>query len=338
MSRILRVRPETLQENTKRLLGPNTRALYVVDKTVFALYRAEIERLGVENLLLLDASEEGKNLHTLMRIFDALSERNVSRSDFLVAIGGGITGDLCGFAAASYMRGMRYLNIPTTLLAMVDASIGGKTGCNYRNLKNLIGAFYEPEEIWIAPRFLSTLPIAELRTGIAEIIKIAMVLDEDFFCLLEALSPDSFAEQLPEIIERAQGLKESVVREDFEDRGARHSLNFGHTIGHALEALALDERKELRHGYAIAVGMAEMMRLALAQGYCDKEAHDRLIDLLKRHQLLSPLPYEMSRVFEKMQHDKKKAGDRFQFIISERVGSYRRLSLNREEAREFLGL
>lgn len=338
MSRILHVQPETLREHMKRLLDANTRALYVVDQTVYALYRSELESLGKENILLTEASEETKSLSTLMRIFDALIERNLSRSDYLVAIGGGITGDLCGFAAATYMRGMRYLNIPTTLLAMVDASIGGKTGCNYRNLKNLLGAFYEPEEIWIAPRFLTTLPIEELRTGIAEIIKIAMVLDEDFFYFLEGSETDPFDRRLPEIIERAQRLKESVVREDFADRGARHSLNFGHSIGHALEALALEERQSLRHGYAIAIGMAEMMRLSLAQGYCNRDAHDRLIALLKRHHLLSPLPYEMKRVFEKMKYDKKKTGEQFQFIISERIGSYRRLSLNHEEAREFLGL
>jgi 3-dehydroquinate synthase len=256
---------------TLHALAGGGRMFVITDSTVARLYGRSLVRRcareGADALLLeVPPGEKTKNARSLLALQSRLIRAGVSRSSLVVALGGGVIGDLAGFVAATVLRGIRLVQVPTTLLAQVDSSVGGKVGIDHPSGKNLLGAFHQPVAVYIDPLVLRTLPIREFRNGMAEIVKIAASLDAPFFSMLETkarrLSRAS-TRDLSDIIARAVGLKAAVVSRDETESGLRKVLNLGHTLGHAYEAAS---EYRLKHGYAVALGLAGEARLARALG------------------------------------------------------------------------
>ncbi len=276
---------------------------------------------------ILAAGETSKSLDVITRIYDRLIELNADRRTIVIAVGGGVVGDAAGFVAATFMRGLPFIQVPTTLLSAVDSSVGGKTGVNHSKAKNMIGAFYQPIGVLIDTAALETLPDREYRSGLAEVVKYGVILDAEFFTYLEhhveainARRPDV----LRRIIAQSCTLKAKVVEEDeFEMKGLRASLNYGHTFGHAFEALA--GYGELLHGEAVAIGMVHASRLAERRGLIDANVTQRQITLLKALHLPTALPCAIQLttddVLARMKLDKKSVSGRLRFILPTRLGS-----------------
>ncbi len=303
------------------------------NETVAPLYAtplAEKLRAAGHRVLEFNAPEgEGaKNLDWTSRAYDALAEFGFGRSGAIVAVGGGVVGDWAGFVAATWMRGVRFVQVPTTLLAMVDSSVGGKTGVNHPRAKNLIGAFHQPDRVLIDPQCLQTLPIRELRAGMAEVVKYGVIADAEFFAWLENHSEDALKLEpstIQKIIARSCEIKAQVVGTDereSDSSGVRATLNYGHTVGHAIEATA--GYGEFLHGEAIAVGMTVAAHLAKILGVCDDG--DSLIERQTRlfEQIGLPTKTQNLASFEKlwaaMALDKKSRDGRVNFILPTRLG------------------
>lgn len=279
------------------------------------------------NTEILPAGETSKSLDVVAQIYDRLIDLNADRRTIIIAVGGGVVGDAAGFIAATFMRGLPFIQVPTTLLSAVDSSVGGKTGVNHAKAKNMIGAFYQPIGVFIDTDTIKTLPDREYRAGLAEIVKYGVILDAEFFAYLEhhveainARQPDV----LRQIISQSCILKAKVVEEDeFEMKGLRAALNYGHTFGHAFEALA--GYGELLHGEAVAIGMVHASRLAERRGLIDAKVTERQISLLKALHLPTALPcsieFTTSEVLGRMKLDKKTVSGRLRFILPTRLGS-----------------
>ena len=261
--------------------------------------------------------EQQKNLSTYGQVLNFLCDRRFTRSDFLVALGGGVVGDLAGFAAATYQRGIPYIQVPTTLLSMVDSSVGGKTAVDLDHGKNQAGCFYQPSLVLCDPSLLNTLPEREYRAGCAEIIKYAMLYSEDF---LRELEETPVREQFERVISVCVGMKRDVVRDDEFDRGQRALLNLGHTVGHAVEACS---GFTLLHGEGVAIGMAIITRAAVEKGLCTPETLPRLLAVLERYGLPTETDYSLTDILAAAEADKKRTDDVTKFIVPERVGHCR---------------
>jgi 3-dehydroquinate synthase len=305
-------------------------ALVVTDSNLQALgfarvYEAGLSAQGIEaTTVALPAGERTKSLANAGRLYDALVERKADRHTLIVAAGGGVIGDLAGFVAATYARGLPLLMVPSTLLAQVDSSVGGKVGINHPDAKNVIGAFHQPVGVWIDTDTLHTLPPRELRCGMAEVVKYSMILDAELLALVEenaeAISEGKEA-PLAAIIARSCRLKAGVVEQDErEETGARAILNFGHTIGHAIEAVAgYDGPYE--HGEAVAIGMVAECRLAERLGWIDAGAVARLERLLERLRLpTASTGLAPERLLAAMGRDKKNRGGRIRFVLPRAIG------------------
>lgn len=272
---------------------------------------------------VVPSGEHRKTLATVARMYDAFIEAKLDRKGLVVVIGGGVLGDAAGFAAASYLRGIRFVQIPTTLLAHVDSSVGGKTGVDLPQGKNLIGSFHQPSSVLIDPKTLQTLPIRELRAGLAEVIKYGIIYDNPFFVKVDALLPRILKrdmDALSEIIARSCEIKAEVVRQDETEQGLRAILNFGHTIGHALEAIT--NYRRYKHGEAIAIGMVVESRIGECIGQTPPETTQALIQTLQRAKLPVAFPSDVSveQVLEAGQRDKKTLGGLLHFVLPLRIG------------------
>jgi len=263
-------------------------------------------RLGADfdGRYVLDPGEASKTLATVERLLDAMIEARIGRTDHVVAVGGGVVCDIAGFAAAILKRGCNWIAVPTTLLAQADSAIGGKTGVNARQGKNLIGAFHSPELVLIDPAALDTLPADELRAGYAEVVKMGLIGDPDFFAWCEAngaaLLAGNAAARL-HAIETCVAAKAALVSGDERDTtGKRALLNFGHSFGHAIEA-----ETGMRHGEAVAIGMAMALRLSVERGLCPAEDAERAISHLASVGLPVESPVDPARLAARMAHDKK---------------------------------
>ena len=257
--------------------------------------------------------EQFKTLGTVNQLYDEFIAAKLDRRSPVIALGGGVLGDTTGFAAASYLRGVPFVQIPTTLLAMVDASVGGKTGVDLPQGKNLVGAFNQPEMVVVDPQVLDTLPEAEFRSGLAEVIKHGIIDDEE---LLVALERDEY--DLTWLLSRAIPVKTRVVQEDPFEQGRRAVLNLGHTFGHAFERLA---KYEMRHGEAVAIGIGCAARLATHLGYCSGSVTERIISLLEQTGLPVALPpFETEEIWAAMFTDKKRVGNSLRFILPRAIG------------------
>jgi 3-dehydroquinate synthase len=294
-----------------------------VDRLYGKTVRSGIQRAGLSSVrMVLPDGERFKTLASVRHLYDQLIAHRFERKSFMVALGGGVIGDVAGFAAATYLRGIPVVQVPTTLVSQVDASIGGKTGVDHPKGKNLIGAFHQPKMVYIDPLALSTLDSREFRAGLAEVVKYGVILDPDFFSFLEKEADQILARKpgpLNYMIRRCCELKAGVVQEDERESGPRRILNFGHTIGHAVETLG-GYRKYL-HGEAVSIGMGSAARMAAMMGLCTESDMERIIALLVRFDLPVSLPkVKAPDILKIVAIDKKVSGGKVHFILPERIG------------------
>ena len=276
------------------------------------------------------AGERSKTVSTLSNLLEFMGEKRVTRTDCIAALGGGVTGDLAGFAAAVYLRGIKYVQLPTTLLAAVDSSVGGKTAIDLKAGKNLAGAFHQPAFVLCDTDTLETLPEEVFRDGLAECIKYGVIWDAELF---QKFSGSLSGEALEEIIARCVWIKGEVVREDEFELGIRRLLNFGHTAGHAVEKCS---GYCLPHGHAVAIGMAIMAHAAYARGLCTKACKDDILTMLAHCKLPTQSPYPAAQLYEAALADKKRKGGRIALIVPREIGRCEVLELPVEELLSFL--
>ena len=273
--------------------------------------------------------EQSKTPDTYLALLNALAEQGITRSDTILALGGGVTGDLAGFAAATYQRGIQYVQMPTTLLAAVDSSVGGKTAIDLPAGKNLVGAFYQPAMVLCDLDALTTLPKDVFADGCAEVIKYGVVWDEDLFDRLGA----GMESQTAEVIARCVTIKAEVVEQDEFDHGLRGILNFGHTVGHAIEKCS---DFAVSHGSAVAMGMVMVTKAAVLAGVCDGSVFDRVLALVQAYDLPVSTEYDTDALLNAMLSDKKRAGAKISLIVPEAVGRVRIEKMGLEEMDAFL--
>ena len=261
------------------------------------------------------AGEENKNGSTYLNLLEFLAQEHITRADGLIALGGGVVGDLTGFAAATFLRGIPFVQLPTTLLAAVDASVGGKTAIDLRGGKNLAGAFYQPKAVLCDLDTLATLPDEIFSDGCAEVIKYGMIGDA---ALLDKLEKIDLAADPEEVAARCIAQKRDLVEQDEFDTGARQLLNLGHTIGHGVEACS---DYTISHGKAVAIGMTLVTRAAVAFGLCPAAVLVRLTALLQKYHLPTATDYTAQELYEKTLSDKKRAGDTITLVIPKKIGA-----------------
>ena len=300
----------------------------LTDDNVNALYGEKVQKSISKNaskstLYSITPGEGSKNLQTMTELYHEVVQAGLDRKSVIIALGGGVVGDMAGFLAATYMRGIDFIQVPTSLLAMVDSSVGGKTGVDLPEGKNLVGAFWQPKTVIIDPEVLSTLPKRELSCGLAEVVKYGMIFDENFFIYLEnniaALNKLDYA-VYTKVISRCCELKADVVcKDEREESGLRALLNYGHTFGHAIETVTGYEK--LNHGEAVAIGMCIAANLSVADGRLDDVAELRQERLLKSlHLPCSISDAKPKEIYEAMYKDKKTVDGKLHFVIPETIG------------------
>ena len=311
-------------------IRPNTKILVVSNADVATPYGdrclSSLAQAGFQSsLLTIAAGEDQKTLNTFSTILDAAKEKGLERQSLMLALGGGVVGDMTGFAASCWLRGIGVVQVPTTLLAMVDAAIGGKTGVNHPGGKNLIGAFHQPRLVMIDPDTLYTLPLREFRAGLAEVIKYGMIGDTDLFDLLEQSTgfddPLSISSELLEtLLERSAQAKALVVAADEKEGGQRAILNYGHSFGHVVETLT--GYGTWLHGEAVAIGMVAVASLAVQRGVLPQSDAERQKQLIQIAGLPSQWPdLDPDLVLSTLQGDKKVRNGRLHFVLPSRIGA-----------------
>ena len=307
------------------LMNLDRRVLIITDDGVPSVYAETVAEASADPIIVTyPQGEDTKSFEVLSDICGIMLENGFTRTDCVVAVGGGVIGDLSGFAAASFMRGIDFYNIPTTLLSQVDSSIGGKTAINHEGVKNCIGAFYQPKKVIIDPDVLSTLPPRQLANGMAEAIKMAATCDRALFEKIEAGDP---MEMLDEIILSSLKIKKYVVEQDAKEKSLRRVLNFGHTLGHGIEGQAAlrDGDRALYHGECVALGMLSM---------CAPEVRERLIAVLKKAGLPTETDIDMGAALAAVSHDKKMDGSKINYVYCPEVGSFEFRSASLDEYAE----
>lgn len=311
------------------------KVMLVSDDAVWPLYggavRRSLETAGLTVCsFVFPHGESSKCACTYLELLDALCAQQLTRKDAIAALGGGVAGDLAGFAASTYLRGIGFIQIPTTLLAMVDSSVGGKTAINLPAGKNLAGTFYQPWLVLCDPDCLTTLPEEIFRDGCAEVIKYAVLGNAPFFDDLRAGSAHA---QLEHIIETCVTMKRDIVAQDEFDRGQRQLLNLGHTFGHGIEACS---GFAVSHGSAVAIGMAMMVRAAAAFGLCTEKTRDTVVDILRQYDLPVNCTFRAEDMLPTILHDKKAAGDTINLIVPTAVGQCRIVKTPASEIMDWL--
>jgi 3-dehydroquinate synthase len=295
-------------------------AALIADDTVDALYGDTVEKSLTDAgfavaRMAFPPGEGSKTLDTYGQMLRFLSDNRLTRTDAVVALGGGVTGDMAGFAAATYLRGVAVLQIPTTFLAMVDSSVGGKTGVNLPAGKNLAGAFHQPAGVLCDPETLKTLPAETFADGAAEALKYGVLCDEELFRTLET---GNYEDRIEEVVARCVSIKADVCAGDECERGQRQLLNLGHTFGHAIERAA---DYTVPHGHAVAIGRAYAARIAGHLGKCAPECETRLTAALRSNRLPVKAAFSPETLAAAALSDKKRAGDRLTFVLPDRIGA-----------------
>ncbi len=296
-------------------LNLNRRVLIVTDSRVPSQYAETVANLCKESVIYtVEAGEASKSLDVFGQLLQVMLDSGFSRKDCVVAVGGGVVGDLSGFAASAYMRGIDFYNIPTTLLSQIDSSIGGKTAINFGGVKNIVGAFYQPKKVLIDPELLKTLPERQISNGLAEAVKMSLTSDKELFDIFERQDIES---NIDEIIIRSLNIKKNVVEQDEKEAGLRKILNFGHTVGHGIESSG--NMSELYHGECVALGMIPM---------CGEAIRPRLINVLKKCNLYREINYDWDKITEAAFHDKKADGATVTVTIVNEIGSFELKTMN----------
>ena len=311
---------ENLRHHVLNITEP-CKVLILSDETVAKFYieklRKNLEKSGFKiSEFIINPGEKSKTLSTATKIYEKMAADFFSRSDMVVSLGGGVVSDIAGFAAATYLRGIKFVSIPTSLLAQIDASIGGKNGVNLSFGKNLVGTFYSPELVLVDSNFLLTLPQKELRCGIAEAIKCGCIKDEKLF---EIFENENFENNLDEIIKRSIDVKKQLAEKDEFDLGERKLLNFGHTLGHAYEKLGNFET--FSHGEAVAIGMNGITKISEKLGLTKAGTAERLAEVLKKNSLPVSSSFAKKDVLKAVLHDKKISGSFIDLAVLKSIGS-----------------
>ena len=272
-------------------------------------------------IIEIEAGEELKTIETATQLWEILSEFEADRKSLMLNLGGGVITDLGGFVASTYKRGIPFINLPTTLLGMCDASIGGKTGIDHQFLKNIVGTFAEPEQIFVFPYFLRTLPFVELRSGFAEMLKHGLIADEKHWkdlSSIENLDP----EKIYPFIETSMKIKQKVVKIDFKEQNIRKTLNFGHTIGHALESLFLQNNQQIPHGEAVALGMICETQLSVLENLINSETAKNIIEKIRKfYPYISINAFSTEQILALMKNDKKNSDGKISFSLINKIGN-----------------
>ncbi|MFW6052406.1 MAG: 3-dehydroquinate synthase [Desulfosalsimonas sp.] len=302
-------------ENIRAHIPKDTRIIVVTDEIVDRLYS---ESLPNAERIVTAIGEKAKTLEAASLIYSRLIDMEADRGVFLLAVGGGIVCDIAGFVAATYLRGVRYASAATTLLAQVDASVGGKAGVNFKGYKNMVGVFNQPLFVLCDPEVLKTLPKREVTNGFAEIVKHAVISDAEYFAFIEQRADEARSLE-PEVMERiiydSVAIKADIVNRDEREQGERRKLNFGHTFGHALE-----KTKNFTHGEAVSIGMAAAARLSVEKGYMTEKSADRIRTLLLRLGLPVHTDFDPEDVFAAVTRDKKRLDNRIYFVLLKEIG------------------
>ena len=309
--------------------------MLVSDDSVWPLYGETVQKSLAESgfsvcRFVFPHGENSKCAKTYLALLNALCENRLTRADAVVALGGGVVGDLTGFAASTYLRGIGFIQIPTTLLAAVDSSVGGKTAVDLPTGKNQAGSFYQPCIVLCDPDTLESLPEEQYRCGCAEIIKYAMLGNAAFF---EELYKTPVREQYEHVIEVCVQMKRDIVGADEYDLGRRRTLNLGHTFGHAVEQCS---DFSLLHGEAVAIGMTTVTRAAVKRGICGEETLARLLDILHRYGLPTETGYPLDKLYEAELVDKKISGGKMHLIVPEKIGQVRMETIPVEALRDWM--
>ena len=292
----------------KELLDLNRRVLVVTDSGVPQEYAQTLANQCKDSVIcVVEQGEESKSLDVFEKLLTAMLDNDFSRNDCVVAVGGGVVGDLSGFVASTYMRGVDFYNIPTTLLSQIDSSIGGKTAINFCGVKNIVGAFYQPKKVLIDPDLLKTLEKRQISNGLAEAVKMALTSDKELF---EIFENEDIESNIDEIIVRSLNIKKSVVELDEKEAGLRKILNFGHTIGHGIES---SEKGALYHGECVALGMLVM---------CGEEIRDKVKKVLEKCELYREIEFDWDEIQKAAFHDKKADGDMVTVTTVNEIGSF----------------
>ena len=296
-------------EKANRHLNLNRRVLVVTDTGVPSEYAKKVAEQCKEGIICtVEMGEASKSIEGFEILLQTMLDHGFSRKDCVVAVGGGVIGDLSGFAASAYMRGIDYYNIPTTLLSQIDSSIGGKTAINFGGVKNIVGAFYQPKKVLIDPELLKTLPSRQFSNGLAEAVKMSLTSDKELFDIFEN---KDIEENIDEIIIRSLNIKKNVVEQDEKESGLRKILNFGHTVGHGIESS--EGMSELYHGECVALGMIPM---------CGTDIRRRVIAVLKKCNLYRTLEYDWEKITDAAFHDKKADGNTVTVTTVDEVGCF----------------
>lgn len=317
--RIQRGLIDRVGEELLALLGKTCKVAILTDETVNALYGDRVE-VSLKNSgfavvrYAIDPGEEHKTLADWQGMLEFMAQQHLTRSDCIVALGGGIPGDMAGFAAACYLRGIKFIQVPTTLLAMVDSSVGGKTGVNLASGKNQLGAFYQPRMVLCDPDVLATLPADTLADGVSESIKYGVLGEDEVFGWFEN---GDWTAHTEELIQRCVTAKAAVVEADERDTGCRQLLNLGHTLGHAIEK---NSDYQITHGHAVAIGMVLAAKLAHQLGLCEEETITRLVAALERNHLPTSTIYTAEQLTDAAHSDKKRTGGTLTLVLPTKIG------------------
>jgi len=299
-------------------LNLNRRVLVVTDSGVPKTYAKTVaEQCKDAVICIVEQGEGSKSLEGFAKITQTMLDHGFSRKDCVIAVGGGVVGDLTGFVASAYMRGIDFYNIPTTLLSQIDSSIGGKTAINFGGVKNIVGAFYQPKKVLIDPELLKTLPQRQISNGLAEAVKMALTSDKELFEIFENKDIET---NIDEIISRSLNIKKDVVEQDEKEAGLRKILNFGHTIGHGIESS--ENLSELYHGECVALGIIPM---------CDEKIRPRVIKVLKKCGLYNIIDFDWEKIAKAAFHDKKADGELVTVTIVKEVGNFELTTMRFDE-------
>ena len=307
------------------LLPKARQAVIISDTNVAPLYagrlQASLEAAGLPaKLIVIEAGEQSKNMQVLYNVLEEIAAGGLTRSDVLVTLGGGVVGDLGGFAAASYMRGIAFVQVPTSLLSQIDSSVGGKVAVDLKAGKNLAGAFYQPRAVFIDPECLRTLTIRFLHDGLAEVIKTGCIFDEELFEKINSFKDDAdLLDNIGPVIRTCVAHKARIVEEDEFDTGRRGLLNFGHTLGHAVEQYYA-YNGAVTHGEGVAIGMYQLTRRTEELGMTPRGTAARIKAILEKYQLPTEPGCDKALLLEAMARDKKKNGNTITLIILEKMG------------------
>ena len=319
-----------------RKLSNAQKVTVITDTNVAPLYQWKVLNSLVKEGFqvtthMFKAGEESKTLATIAEMYNTLADFKMTRKDLVLALGGGVTGDMAGFAAATYLRGIDFIQVPTSLLAQVDSSVGGKTGVDLPHGKNLVGAFHQPIAVLIDPDTLNTLPDAYICDGMAEVIKYGCIKDAEFF---ENLENENALDHIEDVIEKCVSIKRDVVSRDERESGERMLLNFGHTLGHSIEKIY--NFKGISHGMAVAIGMVLIARAGEKQGVTEIGTTEKIIALCKKYGLPTSDKATFAEMAESAKGDKKTAGGSINLVMLSKIGDSFTRKIELDKLEEFI--